>query len=436
MKIQCLKSKARARQGMILLVTLIFAVGCGMALAGYMILATQEQKFVSRSQDWNGSLSYAEAGVDEALAQMNYSPLDFATNNWGGTPGTNGNFGPVTRTLAGGSYKVSITGGSVPTIYSTGFVSVAGVSGQQTFRRVKVTTTTSLVSPFSVALGAVGNINMNGNSLITDSYNSMDPLYSTNGQYIVSKDRQNGSVATVGGVLNPGNDTIQGNVYLGPTASYTGSTNQVTGTVYDDYNIQFPAASLPTTTSNGSAITWQTVTEVSSGGKKPTYTNYFSSANNDGYFLINNSDPIQVEPGVTVTLLVTTTTFNPSSITIDGGVTNSGNIVMYQDSGSATLGGNNTGGAIGNRPANFLYYGLPGVTSITFSGTSDFVGAVYAPNASLTLNGGGTAVNICGAIVVHDATDNGHYLLHYDESLANLGSAAPRGYLATSWQEF
>jgi len=33
------------------------------------------------------------------------------------------------------------------------------------------------------------------------------------------------------------------------------------------------------------------------------------------------------------------------------------------------------------------YYGLPGVTSVTFGGTSSFVGVIYAPEASLTLNG-------------------------------------------------
>ena len=76
---------------------------------------------------------------------------------------------------------------------------------------------------------------------------------------------------------------------------------------------------------------------------------------------------------------------------------------------------------------------MPGVTGITLSGNSSFVGVVYAPEATLTLNGGGNNNNLIGAVVVNSVTLNGHYDFHYDTSLGTNGPTS--GYVVTSWQE-
>jgi hypothetical protein len=337
----------------------------------------------------------------------------------------------VTRTLADGSYTVTISNDSAHTIYSTGYAAVPDTS-QQVSRTVKVTVTTGQVSPFSVGLGAVGNINMNGNSVATDSWNSHTNALSSNGLYVPNLVSANGDVASEEGIVNIGNHTIDGNLYLGATASYTSGTNQVTGQIYYDYNIQFPNAALPTTDTNGNSISWLPAPTTSSGGKKPVNTNTFTSS---GYYIVNNSNPIYVAPGVTATVDVQTTSFSPSTVSIGGSTTNSGSLIMYQDSGTATLGGNAGGGAIGNRPENFVYFGLSNMTSITLSGTSTFVGAIYAPNATLTLNGGGNGNNLEGSAIVSGVTLNGHYDFHYDLALASLLFGSNRGYIPTSWQE-
>lgn len=426
MKILFRDCNRRSQKGSMLLITLGFVVLCGMTLASYYMLAQQEHRTVIRSQSWNSSLGLAEAGVDEALAQINASPANFSANGWGSN-GTN--YGPVARTLSGGSYSVYITPGSSPVIYSTGYASVPDTS-QTVSRRVKVIVTSQQVSPFTVALGAVTNINMNGNSLLTDSYNSTTNTLSTNGQYDPNKTSTNGSVASMQGILNIGNQTIDGNVYLGPNASFQSKPNgTVTGTINYDYNVQFPPATLPTVDNNGNTITW-----LNAPGNSTTHD--FTTSGN---YWVNDTGTIIVEPGVSVTLQVTAQTFNPSSITLKGGITNSGSIIMYDNpsspGGTITLNGNASGGATGNRPANFIIFGLDNLSSITFSGTSDFVGAIYAPKVSLTMNGGGHGYNISGSCIVGQATDNGHYYIHYDESLANWASGPNRGYIATSWQE-
>jgi hypothetical protein len=400
--------KQRRQQGSFMMFALFFGVILTITLGSYLVMVSTQDKSVVRSEHWNSSLTLAEAGVEEALAQMNASPNDFSANNWGMS---GGNYGPVTRTMGTGSYGVAIVPGSIPTIYSTGYVTVP-ITGTILSRKVKVTAQNQPL--INVPLGAVGNINMNGNSAATDSWNSHDPNLSNNGAYTSSKTSTNGSVASVDGIVNIGNHTIEGNLYLGPTATYTSGSNQVTGTIYSDYNVQFPDAVLPT-------VSWLPAVAVS-GAYDFTVS---------GNYVVTDSKNITVEPGVTVTLKLTATSFNPSSITINGGLTNSGTLTMYQVSGTASMSGNSAPNV--TRPQNFYYYGLPGVTSITLSGNSTFIGVIYAPEASLTLNGGGNSNNLEGAAIINTVTLNGHYDFHYDESLATNGPS--RGFIATSWQE-
>jgi hypothetical protein len=82
---------------------------------------------------------------------------------------------------------------------------------------------------------------------------------------------------------------------------------------------------------------------------------------------------------------------------------------------------------------NFLFYGLPNLSTIDFHGTSEFIGAIYAPSADLTLGGGGHGNSLQGAAICKTVTLNGHYDVHYDEALADWGPA--KSFTANSWQE-
>ncbi len=199
-----------------------------------------------------------------------------------------------------------------------------------------------------------------------------------------------------------------------------GCPSSFTGTIYHDYNVQFPDAALPI--------------PAASFLSAPV-TNGVHDFKLSGNYWVSDALNIKVEPGVSVTLHVVGSNFNfnPDKVDILGGMTNAGTLIVYQDSGSMSLGGNSFGGADNSRPINFQYYGLPGVTSISLSGTSTFVGVIYAPGASLTLNGGGNANNLIGAAIVNQVKLNGHYDFHYDESLTTNGPT--KGYVPTSWQE-
>lgn len=405
-------------QGSILLVALILSLIMGMALGSYLYLTQGQEQSVARSQRWNSALDVAEAGIEEGLAQANYTPHDFSLNGW---TANGSSYGPQNRTLVGGHYIVTIQGGTTPTIYSTGFVT-APITGTSISRAIRVTT--QVMPLFNVGLGAVGNINMNGHTVATTSWNSQTNTLSTNGQYDPSKTSTNGDVASEGGIVNVGNDTINGNLYLGPTATYASGSNQVTGTIYGDYNVNFPDVVLPSSAATAPA-------PLNING-----TNWISGPSGSSY-TVNDNQPIYVSPGLTnITIFVRTPNWSPSSITLAtnlSGLSSAPYLTVYDEGNSVTLGGNSTGGAIAATPLNFIFYGLPSLTSITLSGTSTFIGAIYAPEANLNLNGGGSSNDLLGAAIVNNATMNGHYTLKYDEGLAQFGPA--KGFVANSWQE-
>jgi hypothetical protein len=322
----------------------------------------------------------------------------------------------MAHNLIGGNYSVAIVGAAAPTVYSTGYATVP-ISGGQISRQVKVTTLK--LGLINVAFAAKHSIQFNGNGIATDSWNSHDPKLSTDGHYDPNplKTSTNGSVAGIDGMVNIGNHTINGNLYLGPAATYSSGANQVLGTIYRDSNIQFPDVVVPT-------ASWLSA-PVASGIH--TFTT-------SGYYTVNDQSPIVINPGVTVTLHVTKSgSFSPSSVQIHGGMTNSGTAYIYLDGPDSVTIAGNTAVDASNRPENLYYYGLPTLTGITFSGNSTFVGVIYAPEVDLTLNGGGNNSGLIGASITRTVTMNGHYDFHYDESLATNGPA--RGFVINSWQE-
>jgi hypothetical protein len=328
-------------------------------------------------------------------------------------------------------YNATVGASNTPYIYSTGFVPAPLSSTRYISRTAKVTGTNQPL--FRFALAAVSTIQMNGNGLVADSFNSSNPALSTNGQYDPAKTSTNGNVASVYGPVDFGNHSISGNLYLGASASSTVPASQVSGSIYTDYNASFPDVVLPTTswlpattTMLGGITTTVGGITVTVGGT-PTYD--FTTS---GDYSVPDSSNIQVEPGVTVRVRLDTSSFNPASIHIVSSNNVSGTLSLYQVSGTVAMSGSVT--VDSGQAKNLYYYGLPGVTSISYGGGSSFVGVIYAPEANLTLNGGGSNNGLIGASVTKSLIAlNGHYNFHFDEDLLSAGPS--RGYVVTSWKE-
>src|SRR6185369_12626989 len=98
------------------------------------------------------------------------------------------------------------------------------------------------------------------------------------------------------------------------------------------------------------------------------------------------------------------------------------------------LGGNGVFNGTGYA-TNFMAQGLPTCTTASLSGNAGFIGAIYAPNADFTANGGGNnvVIDFNGSGVFRTVKMNGNYNFHYDEALGRFG---PRlGYYITGWNE-
>lgn len=267
---------------------------------------------------------------------------------------------------------------------------------------------------FAYAVAARTNIDTNGNGLASDSFNSADSNFSTNGRYDPVKASTNGDVAVLYGTLDLGNHTVAGDVYLGPTATLVGSSSQISGTINTDFNYCYPSAPWPET------IAWFTLITTLPGmvggvGYDYVFTNSVDlivpNLNGKVYVATNAHVRLLAQAGRTAQVLVA-----------GSGSTNSdhGTLTVYIAASSFTIGG--SGAVDGGRAACLAYYGLPTNAKITYSGNSIFVGTIYAPEADLSLSSGGSgAFDVYGSIVAKTVTCNGYFMFHFDEDLLSAG---------------
>lgn len=413
------------------MVTLFMACLFGMFLFSYLYLVRNQKVLVSRSQAWNGSIAAAEAGVEEALAQLNpgitLTTIDRTANGWGSPSG--GLYGPMTRSLPiGGTYGVVYTTDPFPTIYSTGYVSIPYL-GANISRVVRVTTTNAPV--FNVAMGAKLNIDFKGNGIATDSFNSALPMLSSNGMYVSTMTSTNGDVASIGGIVNVGNGTVNGSVFLGPNASDSVLANgTITGGVTNDFNVDFPDVVVPN-------VNWLPAVALPLTVDGVTYNYVFDNiiplANLSGYYSINGlNGSIYVGTNTHVTLLLTGSKATATLIRVAGVGSTSGQLTVYDDTAQFNLSGSDTidsGNAL-----NFTYFGTTNNTSVSLSGNASFTGTIYAPEANVSMGGGGsTTYDFVGSLIANSITMNGHFRFHYDENLTAVGPR--KGFIPNSWTE-
>jgi hypothetical protein len=397
----------RTVDGNVLIITMVAAMLIGMTLASYLSMVRNEDSMVARSQAWNAALVAAEAGIEEAFANANNGMprLRSAGSAWS-----------ASRPLSGGSYSAayaSYASNGAPVLYATGYCTVPSLSATLT-RVVRVQTSAS--SLWSSALVASNLIDLKGNNISTDSYNS------TNGPYASAPHGTNGDVISINGLVNVGNADISGDVLLGAgdTNSLQAITNSiknngfVTGTIANDFNMDISEVSVPLDFNP---------TLLQSGG----VSNYISLSGDYNMTQFKPSDSLVVPSNVTARLYITgdVKITGPPGITIQPG----GSLTLYMGGANFSVDG---GGIVnGGKPGNFSYFGLPTNTQISMGGNANFSGTIYAPNADFS--GGSGNAQVYGSILVKSATLTGNYAFHYDESLLNSGII--RGYIGASWQE-
>ena len=277
------------------------------------------------------------------------------------------------------------------------------------------------------ALGAKETIDLRGNSITSDSFNSADPLYSTDGRYDPAKNRDHGDLVVMGGFTNSlsiGNARIMGHVKtgqetitlgIGPNGSVgekawveSGNRGIEPGWWSTDADEVWPDVALP-------AANWLPAIPGSYNIDGTIYEYVFQA---NGYYAINSvSGSIFVGNNVSVRLKISG---NASVQAIRIGT--NGTLSMFIQGASFTA-HQPIENANGNA-ASCRLYGLPGNTTIDI--TASFTGTIYAPEAAVVLGGGGSAASeFVGTCVGRTVAINGHVNVHYDENLMPISMAPP-----------
>jgi hypothetical protein len=436
------------------LALVLFMVGLmGLSLASYLVLVKNQNLSVMRSLAWNSCIPMAEAGIEEALTQINDSGISHL-NSCGWVTSSGGY--TKTRYLGDSYYVTTISATDPPVIQSQGYVPLpwnpAGASAclawvgitqpSSTFCSRTVVVTTTNNSPWTKAMVAKGSINLNGNNITTDSFDSGNPNYSTKGLYDPAKRRDHGDVATDSTIvdsLSVGNADLWGRASTGPGGSVTigpnGSVGDLAwhqshsgiepGWTNNDMNVAFPEVTVPFT----SGFTPQSGTLG-----KNTYTYLLDGGSSGADYSITDltlSGKQSMFVTNKVRLLVTGTLSVSGNASIE--VATNSSLKIYVQGANASLGGNGVANDTGNA-TNFFYFGLPTNTSLSFSGNAAFTGVIYAPDARFSLGGGGNnTLDFIGASVSSTVSMNGHFNFHYDESLGRLNLSSV--YKITSWNE-
>lgn len=469
-----------------LLAALLLALIVAGTLASYLLMVHQEYRQVARSQAWNKSLMVSEAGVEEAMAFINkyegtWTPMTSWTNSASAAAdgwNVNGNvyFKSNVVSPAEGYYNVYITNVvtnlvQAPIIVSSGtaYWNYSSAAPPLT-RTIYVQTRFDALIPGSLV--AESTINLQGNNIMVDSFDSSDPLHSdwqttftyhgTNfGFYplldAATKRLATAVVATDQSVINVGGAEVYGYVdtapggtasinnngsvgdlnWIGPNPAAPANNGIQAGHAKDDMNVNFTDQALP-------KVAWQSL--------QPTTATNIGGITYD--YVITNTGNYKMGGTLTENLYVAATNvtlYLPNGINLNGTPGNTSLTIGTNDDLTIYSGDNisTSGGAAINNVNQialaFGIYGLPpgndtagdnvqGCTSINVGGNGVGTGYVYAPEASLTFNGGGAGIyNVVGAYMVHDIQLNGHFAFHYDQALAIRGPN--KGYVPVTWKE-
>lgn len=334
--------------------------------------------------------------------------------------------------LSNSVYRIEVTtnfGGWVPVATnSTGGavrnIVLAAVGSRNFYRAGRLAT-----PYFRYAFSAVERVNLNGSSLTADSFNSADPLRSTNGAYDSAKASDLGDVAATQGIVNPagvGNTTIYGSLRTGPGGGAAigpngaiGSKAWIQGGIrgiqpghwVTNLSLALPPVAAPfaggALTPPGGIVSGTAYAYVLDTGNYQLASLALSAAQKmyvrghailyvTGSVAVSGAGSFVIGPNASLRLYV-------------GGANATFHLASIQHSG---------------RPSALQYYGLPSNTAVTLAGGPGFTGTVHAPSATLTLGTGATAIpNFSGAFSARIIQLNSSVAVHFDEDLPVSGPA-------------
>ena len=333
------------------------------------------------------------------------------------------------------------TGTGTPVIYARSLVSLGGGSaaGAAIEKWIKVTLTRT--SKFANGLVAKDTITFAGTNATVDSWESGFPAADVRYDSSVKRDKGSvGSISVSVSAVTVQNADIFGYAATGGSLPKVGPSGRVgtfttpLGTmdmsrVSTDFSANFDPVAQPT------GGTWVGAIGSTTLGTSGATTTFSGSA-----VILSGgaSNKLVIQGDVTLHL---TAAAGTSAISVVGNasieIASGASLVIYT-AGDVSVAGNGvfSGGstaASANNPAKFQLWGTSTSAtrqSIAIAGNGVLSGVVYAPNASVRVNGNG---DVMGSIVANDITVTGNAAFHYDESLANFSNGNP--FRVGEWNE-
>jgi hypothetical protein len=511
MKIQLAKQLKQLASAL-LVVMVLGGILC-LSVMYYLSLIEQQNTLSVRSQAWNMAIAVSEAGIEEGLEALNSGGIPSSADGWS----QNGTVYSRTNTLPEGNWYTvnmdyaipnnpAITArahvvlpilAAAPSLSMFAAVGSDGTASTAFSRAIRVTCSKNPTSLYTAAMVSKHAIDLKGNGVATDSYDSSDPTKSTNGKYDASKyTGDHGDVATDDSVIvGVQQANIYGTLHTGPNGSFSIGTQGGVGThawqsangsgmqpghFLQDADFTYPDTTLPDTSSgyetphsldavfptNSVIPSFHTLTAAQSWmipNPQPVglETNYDKHDNLTGYtwttyttnvYYVTNrlyDNVLEANHKYVSSLLSGTTIVQGPNVTLvlPNGLTGAEKLFFnYTDNmnpGVTVYCGGTSASISGNQyvnPSGFagslILYCAPTVTSFVLNGNGQFTGVLVAPNADLAMHGGGNSdQDFCGSLMVNSVGMNGHFKFHWDEALGHMQSDNAARYLVRSWNE-
>ena len=541
MKIR-LSRKLKQMASALLVVMVLGGILC-LFVMYYLSLIQQQNTLSVRSQAWNIAIAVCEAGIEEGLQALNSArtpPLPITLNSADGWAYDGTYYWRTNQAASLGNtwytIRINLADSNEPQLICRAYVTLPALAANTPnafFAAYGVTTGPGVItravrvhcwdSGFLLgALVAKHKIDLKGNGVLTDSFDSESLWKSYFGQYdatVYAGDR--GDVASNDGVVSSvsvQNANIYGHAStghggtvaigsLGGVGSHAWQANNKgsyeSGWVLDTANFTFPKTDLPYSTGTGLGGPQTIVTLTYEYGKTITNstvypnpapwsgvisnivsytTNYYPASpspvpfgtqtfyshpnltncihinyywpnysyaynlySTNAIYTTNYYDHVITTGDYysTDALHGSTIVLGDARLVLPNGLSMSGNdqitiapggsLKMFVDGASCTVGGKGILNQAGYAD-DFILECTDNVKTFTFNGNGEFIGALVAPEAAMTMNGGGKSNNdFIGAVMMNSIGMNGHFSFHYDEALSRLKNN-PR-LLVKSWDE-
>jgi hypothetical protein len=412
------KTRSNKEQGFVLIVGLVVMAVLLLLAIPFLYQLSFENKLTTKTYKSSAAMSLAEAGVDRAIWELNYGDI----SGWTGDD--------TLRTMDISSLQAA--GGNVigdvgirvvdptadhPIVESRGMVSYVG--DLEVIRTVR--SELGGYPPFKFAAFADDGIMIDQDVMI-DSYDSREGDYDNPGNV--------GSEGDIGTNSDEFSAIYMDNLadLAGDAASGAGSDPESVIITDPGANIDGEKRALP------AEIYLPPITPP--GGLNPmgdysmSGTDSIFLSGEYGSFTMENNSVVTIEADVI--LYITGDFYMDQNSRLD--IADGASLQIIMGSGSFEMDQSSTMNNLSQDPTKFVLFGTESFTGdIYIDQSSEFYGAIYAPNAFVELD---QANGFYGAIMAKEILFDQDTVLHYDKALEDLEILPSMGslYLVKSWQ--